>query len=100
MSKKGDLIVVWPAYFDSTKTRSQGRMVPKALAIESPTAEEVYDACSELKLAPTLEPSKKMPASWWERQGRVLVPKKGAKMKSLLAISKVLQRKRLQRRTP
>ncbi len=99
MSKKSDTAVIWPAYFDSTKTRSQGRVVPKTLAVELPTAEEIYDACSELKLAATLEPSKKMPSCWWEAQGRVLITKKGTKRQSLLAISKVLQRRKLQKKT-
>jgi len=98
MSKKDGRIVVWPAYFDSSKTRSQGRMVPKSMAVESPTAEEIYDACLDLKLASTLEPAKRLPSGWWERQGRVLVTKKETKMKSLLAISKVLMRKRQQRK--
>jgi len=100
MSKNGGRIVVWPAYFDSSKTRSQGRMVPKSMAVESPTAEEIYEACLDLKMASTLEPTKRLPSCWWERQGRVQVTKKETKMKSLLAISKVLTRKRQQRKAP
>ncbi len=98
MSKKGDTIVIWPTYLDSTKTRAEGRMVPKALAVEAPTADEIFDACSELKLMPTIESSKKMPGGWWERPGRVLIPKKEKKMKSLLAVSKFIQRKRQQQK--
>lgn len=98
MSKKGDSIVIWPAYIDSEKTRAQGRMVSKALAVEAPTADEIFNACSELKMIPTIEPSKKMPGGWWERPGRVLIPKKEKKIKSLLAISKFIQRKRQQQK--
>jgi signal recognition particle subunit SEC65 len=99
MSKKDGRIVIWPAYFDSSKTRRR-KDGPQIHAVESPTAEEIYDACLDLKLASTLEPAKRLPSGWWERQGRVLVTKKETKMKSLLAISKVLMRKRQQRKAP
>jgi signal recognition particle subunit SRP19 len=98
MSKKGAAIVVWPVYIDSTKTRSEGRMVPKSLAIDTPTAEEIYEVCKELALNPVSEPAKKLPATWWERPGRVLIAKKGRKVEMLKAISRALQKKRAQRK--
>jgi len=94
MSKKEGLIVIWPAYLDAQRSRLEGRMVTKSLAVESPTADEIYEACRELNYAPVLESVKKLPRSSWERSGRVLVVKKDKKLKMLREISKVLQRKR------
>jgi signal recognition particle subunit SRP19 len=98
MSKNGGLIVVWPAYLDAQRSRFEGRMVAKSLAVESPTADEIYEACRELSLEPVLESAKRLPRSSWERSGRVLVAKKDKKLKMLKEISKVLQRKRAVRK--
>jgi len=98
MSKKGEVIVVWPAYIDSTRTRAVGRMIQKEIAVDSPTIEEIYEACRELAYNPVLEGGKKMPALWWEKPGRVLVAKKIRKLEMLKAISKAVQNKRLHRK--
>jgi len=34
--QKQEKIIIWPAYFDSTKTRKDGRRIPKSLALPSP----------------------------------------------------------------
>ncbi|MDD1775994.1 MAG: signal recognition particle subunit SRP19/SEC65 family protein [Candidatus Methanomethylicus sp.] len=98
MSKKGESVVIWPVYIDSTKTRAIGRMVPKGLAVDSPSIDEIYEACRELNYNPVLEISKKMPAQWWEKPGRVLVAKKAKKLDMLKSVSKLIQKKRLQRK--
>jgi signal recognition particle subunit SRP19 len=36
--------VFWTVYFDSTKSRSQGRRVPKDKATRSPTLDELFSA--------------------------------------------------------
>lgn len=69
-------------------------MVPTSLAVESPTAEEIYDVCSGLKLSPVLEGKKKMPRATWARPGRVLIKKEGAKLKVLKEIATSLKRRR------
>ena len=86
MAKKEGQFVVWPAYLDSSKTRSRGRMIPKEKAVESPTAEEILEACRDLSYEARLEGEKKFPSSWWERPGRVLVSKKGGEKKAVLLI--------------
>jgi len=94
MSQKRDMIVVWPAYLDSRKTRAQGRMVPKNVAVDIPTAEEIFEVSRDLNLQPILENAKKMPQHSWERPGRVLVNRKEKKVKTLKMISLSLQKKR------
>lgn len=98
MSRKGDIIVIWPAYIDSQKTRSQGRMVPKSMTVDSPTADEIFEISKSLNLQPVLENSKRMPCHIWERPGRVLVLKRDKKLRILKEISAALQKKRAQSR--
>jgi signal recognition particle subunit SRP19 len=99
MSKKGGLVVVWPAYLDIQRSRLEGRMVAKSFAVESPTADEIYEVCRELGYEPILESTKKLPRFSWERSGRVLVIKKDKKLKMLKEISRALQRKRILRKS-
>ena len=66
-------IVLYPAYFDLRRTRQEGRRVPKALAVEGPTAEEIEQAAKALGLNPTLEADKAFPSSHWRKEGRVLL---------------------------
>jgi signal recognition particle subunit SRP19 len=98
MSKKEGLIVIWPAYLDIQRSRLEGRMVDKNLAVESPTADEIYEACRELSYEPVLEDAKRLPRFSWERSGRVLVVKKDKKLKMLKEISRVIHRKRVLRK--
>lgn len=94
MGKKDGLVILWPAYFDKERSQAQGRRVPKSLAVESPTAEEIYEVCVMLKKSPVLEAKKKMPRSSWARSGRVVIKKEGAKLKSLKEVASSLQRRR------
>ena len=94
MGRKNGLIAIWPAYFDMDRSRAGGRAVPKRLAVESPTAEEIYDVCCELKKSPVLEEKKRMPAASGGKPGRVLIKNDGPKQKALKEIAASLQRKR------
>lgn len=46
--RQQDRIIVWPVYFDSVKTRSEGRRVSKNLGVPSPKALEVKEASEKL----------------------------------------------------
>lgn len=96
MAKNEGRLIVWPAYLDSSKTRSRGRMVPKEKAVDSPTAEEILEACRDLSYVAQLEIEKKFPSSWWERPGRVLISKKGdeKKVDLLVRISASISKRR------
>ena len=66
--------VIYPAYLDAGKTRSEGRRVPTDLAVEEPTVDEIatavrqvgYEASVEREIAYSREP--------WTARGRVVVP--------------------------
>jgi len=66
-------IVLYPAYFDVKRSRQEGRRVPKSLAVDGPTAEEIGKAAKALGLSPKVEPDKAYPSSHWRKEGRVLV---------------------------
>ncbi|KAG6118791.1 hypothetical protein E4U13_008285 [Claviceps humidiphila] len=63
---------LYPIYFDSLRTRTQGRRVPSSLASPSPLAREIATACSQLRLPTVLEPDKTHPKDW-ANPGRVKV---------------------------
>ncbi|KAG6034612.1 hypothetical protein E4U40_003680 [Claviceps sp. LM458 group G5] len=63
---------LYPIYFDSLRTRTQGRRVPSSLASPSPLAREIATACSQLRLQTVLEPDKTHPKDW-ANPGRVKV---------------------------
>jgi len=66
-------VVLYPAYFDLRRSRQEGRRVPKGLAVEAPTVEEVEKAAKALGLQPKVEADKAFPGSHWKHDGRVLV---------------------------
>src|SRR2546428_11998440 len=66
-------IVLYPAYFDLKRTRQEGRRVPKSLAVDGPTAEEIEKAAKALGLSPKVEADRAYPSSHWRKEGRVLV---------------------------
>ncbi len=76
-------MVIWPAYVDGTKSRSQGRIISKKDSISSPELDEIKRAAEMLGLYPEIEPDKAYPKSAWETSGRVIIDYKGPK--SLIA---------------
>ncbi|MCK5309430.1 MAG: signal recognition particle protein Srp19 [Thermoplasmata archaeon] len=68
-------MILWPSYFDSRKKRSSGRRVPKSLAVEKPTVEELFKAVNSLGLEVTILADKAYPSNWWEHEGCVSVEK-------------------------
>lgn len=73
MAEEERPVVLYPAYFDQRRSRKEGRRVPKALAVEAPTTEEIETAARALGLQPRVEADKAFSASPWKRDGRVLV---------------------------
>ena len=51
-------VVVYPAYLDSTKTVSEGRAVPKTVAVSKPTLAEITTCVKKLGLLSLEEPDK------------------------------------------
>ncbi len=84
--------IVWVVYFDAERSRSEGREVPKSLAVKKPTLEEVVKAARELGLNPEPVPGKKHPRAWWDGpQGYVIVDKVAPRYRLLKEIAKKIK---------
>ncbi len=92
--RKQDKILLWPAYFDSSKTRLEGRKVPKSLSITSPKPEEIQKASAAIGLQPEIVFDVKYPKSPWQKTYYILVPKKDSKTKIIRKIAKELAKMR------
>ncbi|MEM2202271.1 MAG: signal recognition particle subunit SRP19/SEC65 family protein [Candidatus Bathyarchaeia archaeon] len=90
--RKQDKVILWPAYFDSTKTRGEGRKIPKNLAVPSPKIMELKEAAEKLGLEYELAADTSYPKTPWLKTGMLLVAKKETKNKLLKKIAKQLQR--------
>jgi len=88
--RKQNKIVLWPVYFDSNKTRREGRRVPKKLAIPSPKLEEIQKAAKRMGLRPEIVPDAVYPSSPWQKTGLLIIPKKDSKVETLRKIAEEL----------
>jgi len=90
--RKQDKIIIWPAYFDSTKTRKDGRRVPKSLAVPSPKILEIKDAVEKIGLEHELVADAGYPTTPWLKTGMLLVKKNEPKDQIIRRIAKQLLR--------
>ncbi|KAK4237663.1 signal recognition particle SEC65 subunit [Achaetomium macrosporum] len=67
---------LYPVYFDATRTRAEGRRVPRSLAVANPLAIDIVQACAQLRLQTVLEAGKLHPKDW-ANPGRVKVNLRG-----------------------
>lgn len=88
--RQQEKIVIWPAYFDSSKTRNDGRRVPKNLAVPSPKLVEVKEAVDKVGLTGEIVADVGYPQTHWSKTGMVLVKKKGSKSEVIFLIAKQL----------
>jgi signal recognition particle subunit SRP19 len=86
--RKQDKAIIWPAYFDQTKTRKKGRRVPKSLAVQSPKIAEIAVAAERLGLEHELVPTAGYPKMPWIKTGMIMVEKKGSKEQVIEKIAK------------
>ncbi len=93
MPEKKDTIVIWPIYFDSTKTRSEGRMASAEDSVPNPSVDDVIAATLKAGIKPEIEREKKHPSTWQASSGRILVPKNEHKTAILKKIAKSLKTK-------
>ncbi len=63
--------VIWPAYFDAEKTRSEGRRVPRELAVTDPSVDEIAAAVQQVGYDVRIERSVTYPREH-EPRGRVI----------------------------
>ena len=88
--RKQDKIVIWPAYFDSTKTRGDGRRIPKSLAVPSPKILEIKEAVEKLGLDNEVVVDAGYPKTPWLKTGMLLVKKTETKDQITKKIAKEL----------
>lgn len=88
--RKKNKIFLWSIYFDANKTRSDGRRVPKNLAVSSPKLEEIQRAAKRLGLQPEVLPAAAHPSSPWQKTGLLILPKTESKRTTLKKIAKEL----------
>lgn len=63
---------LYPIYFDASRTRAEGRRVPKSQAVANPLAREIATACAALRVSPVFEAHRAHPQDW-ANPGRVRV---------------------------
>ncbi|MCS7123852.1 MAG: signal recognition particle protein Srp19 [Candidatus Bathyarchaeota archaeon] len=90
--RKQDKVILWPAYFDSTKTRGEGRKIPKNLAVPSPKISDLKEAAEKIGLEHELVPDACYPKTPWLKTGMLLVAKKEPKNQILKKVAKQLQK--------
>jgi signal recognition particle subunit SRP19 len=88
--RKQEKVIVWPAYFDSTRSRLDGRRVPKNLAVTIPRIAEIKEAAEKTGLKCELVPEVGYPKTPWLKTGMLLVEKKGTKNQTVMSIGRKL----------
>ena len=91
MRSKG-MIVLWPVYFDSAVTWSEGRRIPKSMAVRAPSTEDIVKAAVSVGLKAELQPSVAHPQHPWIKTGYVLLETKEPKGKIIKLIASKLPR--------
>jgi len=92
--RKQDKAIVWPAYFDSNKTRAEGRRVSEGISVQSPKIEELESAVQRLNLKYEIVPMKGYPKAPWSKPGMLLVQKNDSKEKLVKRIASELLKAR------
>jgi signal recognition particle subunit SRP19 len=88
--RKQNKIFLWPTYFDTNKTRQEGRRIPKKFAVSAPKLEELQRAAKRLGMQPMMVSDEAHPSSHWQKTGLLVVPKKESKGETLTKIAKEL----------
>jgi len=96
MQKKGK-IILWPVYFDSIKTRTEGRKIPKGYAIQSPRVEELEKAVQRLGLQFQTVTDASHSKEPWHKTGLLVVSKEDSKTQIMRKIARLLQSIRAER---
>ena len=86
MRSKGKHII-WPVYFDTSKSWEEGRRVSKDLAIRTPDTDEIVKAAVSAGLKAELQPGTAYPRTPHLRTGFVLVESKDPKAKIVKLIA-------------
>lgn len=88
--RKSDNAIIWPVYFDVNKSKSEGRRVPKNLAVNSPKILEIKEAADKLGLENEVNPTAGYPRTPWAKLGMLTVKKDEPKEQIVLKLAKQL----------
>lgn len=88
-----DQYVLWPIYFDRSRSRQDGRRVSRQLAVKNPSVDDVAAAAKKLELDPEVEADAAHPSRWWKQEGRVLVAQQGSKTEIVRDVATELNKK-------
>jgi len=80
-------VILWLAYFDASRRRSEGRRLPLSLCLRSPSLREIVRAAEVLNLNPQPKPEARFPRCWWAEGGYVIVDKLGSKQETLRRVA-------------
>jgi len=75
--KQHGRMIIWLANMDASKSRRQGRRLPKSLCLEMPKLAEVEDAARALGLESNSRSDAARPSRPWEKTGCIIVERKG-----------------------
>ena len=87
-------LILWPAYLDLSKRRSDGRRVAVKLSVENPTTAEILEVCKQLSLKSEVKDGKRYPKTWWDSENPILVETAGTKSKLIAHIAVKLREHR------
>lgn len=88
--RKQNKIVLWSVYFDSTKTRNEGRKVSKKLSVPSPKLEELDIAAKKLGFQPTTVFDAAHPSTSYKKSGLLILSKTESKGRIIKKIAREL----------
>ena len=94
VAKKDKPLVLYPAYFDSGRSRAEGRRVSRNLAVPAPKVEELHSATKALGLQAVIDPDKAHSTTPWEKEGRILIQDNYVKTSVLKKIAEKLKEMR------
>lgn len=92
--RKRDGIIFWPAYFEKSYTREEGRRIPTNLAAEGVNIEILEAAAKYTGFDYDVEPAKRYPKKWSEKRGYVVLdnPEGHKKKRLMLMLAKGVRR--------
>jgi signal recognition particle subunit SRP19 len=99
--RKTDNAIIWPTYFDAAKSKSEGRRVPKTLAVTFPKILEIQQAAEKLGLKNEINATAGYPKTPWVKMGMLSVEKNEPKEQIILKLAKQLAKiKAIQQQQP
>jgi signal recognition particle subunit SRP19 len=85
--RKTNNAIIWPVYFDIAKSKSEGRRVPKNVAVISPKILEIKEAADNIGLQNDINQTAGYPKTPWIKMGMLSVKKNEPKEQIILKLA-------------